>query len=185
MFMDGYRPSRIAQSYKKILKIGNKTVRPTDMINCFAHAFFNLTNGILIEYGFKIQDSSSFANLPIFLGPACCLDSAIYFAENVGLDVEECNRNDPIKHYGSWKVDAYFDSNRPDYHFFLQESEGIYSHKMGFIGGLNVMLHQPNLDFKGYEYQATYMVTNRNTSASNKYNKPLSLHTTTFTKLGY
>lgn len=178
VFKDGYRPSRLKQTYCMWIKTNNREgFNPIDICNCVAHAFFNPTNEILKNYGFDSQDDI-FGTFGANQGSAAVFSEILHFVKDVGLKVEECARDTTISNFKSWKVDAYFRyiSTNPDYHFMLQESRGIYSHKWGFSGDVSVLCEAPE-HYRNYDYCATYLITNIHADENNAYNKPLIEHT--------
>ncbi len=176
VFKAGYRPSRLKQSYRTWIKIGDHDeIHPIEVLNCLAHAFFNPTNEVLRDYKFtKSDDVFSFCNPTI--GPDKTFSEILHFVKDVGLKAEECGRNKTVNQFESWKVDAYFKCYPfADYHFMLQESKGIYSHKGGYVGDVQILCETPN-EYFGYDYFATYLITNVHANENNPYNKPLLEH---------
>ncbi len=176
VFKDGYRPSRLKQSYKTWIEGNDEGMCPREVFNCLGHAFFNPTNEVLKAYGFNKEDDI-FGTFNPYKGPAATFSEILHFVRDTGLKVEECGRKKTITTFGSWKVDAYFRPlfTNPDYHFMLQESKGIYSHKQGFDGDVSILCSAPT-EYRDYQYCATYLITNTHADENNKYNKPLFEH---------
>lgn len=177
VFKDGYRPSRLKQSYCRTIKMNDGSIiKPLKILNCVAHAFFNPTNQVLRDYGFSHEDAV-FGNFNPFKGPFSTFSEILHFVKDAGLKVEECSRKKQINQFGSWKVDAYFRMlfTNPDYHFMLQESRGIYSHKQGFDGDVAILCSAPK-EYNNYQYCTSFLITNIHADENNKYNKPLLEH---------
>ncbi|MBE7073888.1 MAG: hypothetical protein E7379_02215 [Clostridiales bacterium] len=133
LFSMGYMPSRGDESYKVIHK--NTNNETTFLVNCMAHSCFNLTNQQLAE--FDELDSKNFKQF-YWEGEE---QSEIYgrilkFVRRTGLKVERTSLSHSVGK-GQWKIAVYFidrvndERKKPDFHFILQEKDGVWSSKEG------------------------------------------------------
>lgn len=174
VFKDGYRPSRLLQSYYDVTV--DQYFDRSRITNCLAHAFFNLTNEILRDYGFTDDDKETFRD---WQGDAEKIFLDIeHFVSDVGLKIEKCPQKTILKDPKSWLVHAYYrpedDIWHKDFHFILDESPAgksvpFYTHRLGFRNEVMAYQGVPEKTFFNYTYQATYTVTNPNADFSNKY----------------
>ncbi len=180
VFKGGYRPSRLLQSYYDVT-VDQKFADVSQITNCLAHAFFNLTNDILLDYGFTKEDKETFRN---WQGDESTIfDDVVHFVRDTGLKVEECSKTIILKDPKSWLVHAYFRPEdepwaKKDFHFVLDESPAgksvpFYTHRLGFRNEVMAFQGVPEKIFFGYTYHATYTVTNPNADFSNKYTKSM------------
>lgn len=106
-----------------------------DLINCFAHACFNLSNNQIRELDINTVDMVNFSQ---FVPHRNASDLEIEknltsFVNSTGLRMRSCNPQGIMKS-NEWKVSLYL-CKQPDirdFHFFLQEKDGSWSSKYGY-----------------------------------------------------
>ena len=146
IFKDGYRPARGGEPYDFFYKetaIGLYT-------NCLGHAMFNLTNAQFADYDIRppryitenyycgfidsIDDLDYDYNADKYLLDVEKIFGEIEtFVRETGLKIEECSETFAPEDFNSWKVACYLSEGLADYHFMLQEQNGVWSSKNGFF----------------------------------------------------
>lgn len=160
IFKLGYIPQRrtsyyLACTYNQI---------PTALtINCFAHACFNLTEQLLIDYDFNYNDLASFAAFSTVSreNSDALADEFKTFVEATGLTFETCEKSENSLCQNEWKVALYYNYFNHDFHFLHQEKNGIWTCKRGLSYAINKIKTMPDI-FYGYEYYQTYKISNPN-----------------------
>lgn len=159
IFRQGYVPSRGAESYRSLLPNGVRICRVT---NCLEHACFNLTNKQLAECKIDTKSSDLFGNFE-----ALNISNEKYEADilklvrNVGLEVKKCPENKILKN-NQWKVAMYFEDmgDRRDFHFMLQEKNGMWSSKQGDLDTVEIYQEPPIVFKRTYVKYGIYEITN-------------------------
>ncbi len=168
-------PSRQYQSYNVIRQ--SDRINIENLINCFAHACFNLTNNIIIEQNFTLEECAYFRKFSINLeNPKLFEESIFEFINQTGLQIQPCFSNQQLDE-NQWKVALTFSKGGIDFHFMLQEKDGLWSSKCGRTDRIDKFRtlpknYQPNEVFV-YDLYKTYIITNpyvkinKHTSLSN------------------
>lgn len=106
-----------------------------DLINCFAHACFNLSNEQILRNNIDTLDMINFSQ---FVSNRDATDREIEenlssFVNATGLRMRTCNPEGLMKS-NEWKVALYLckQPDLRDFHFFLQERDGSWSSKYGY-----------------------------------------------------
>ncbi len=160
IYKHGYLPSRGTESYKVML---DEDVYAADLINCYGHACFNLTNRQLKEFGITSRDTNFLWCL--WEDPAAkfsyVAEQMEKFIRSTGLKVARCKPNEKTKS-NQWKIAVYYQSEGDidDYHFMLQEKSGIWSSKLGASDHVDTYDDLPRPYYRDYTFYATYIITN-------------------------
>ena len=158
IFKMGYSPSRGPQPYT-VLTPDN--IQTGHLVNCFAHACFNLTNELLIKFNFDYQDKQSFQYfIDENFSPDHTTTQLFNFIKNTGLQISPTVNN--IKS-NSWTVALYYRTiyENYDFHFLLKEKTG-WSSKMGISCKTETFLHLPKIFQRTYDLYGVYTITNPN-----------------------
>ncbi len=159
----GYIPSRGRESYQYTYLVDeNGNERTEDLsknVNCFGHAFFNLTNEFYVRYNIGKKDTEPFWHFGEKWGKTL-VEEVLDYAKKTGLEVNECSLTDKTD-FNQWKVAFYIKYGKnTDYHFFLQEADGSWSSKNGETPRLEIIHGELPKEWKGYSLQGVYCVTN-------------------------
>ncbi|MBE7073889.1 MAG: hypothetical protein E7379_02220 [Clostridiales bacterium] len=166
IFSLGYLPSRGDESYTLLHRDTN--IEFSKIANCLAHSFFNLTNEQLED--FNLFDSGTFRWFYLDENDERALDRVLEFVEKTGLKVEETSLEQDLAP-NQWKVAVYFRVREnknviPDFHFILQEKDGVWSSKEGAFPTIDYFQHPPEMFYSAYGSHFQYklygylMVTN-------------------------
>ena len=146
IFKQGYLPCREYQTY--YFSYATKTPKKknqmaSDIINCFGHAFFNLTNEKLQENSISETDTKPIWHFGEKYG-VYLIDEILDFVRATGLTVNECEAHDKMKD-NEWKVAFYTDinCNGKDYHFLRQERDGSWTAKNGETAKVEILHGDP------------------------------------------
>ena len=153
IYKKGYLPSRTKENYENL---------HTEMVNCFGHACFNLSNESLKKlYPCKDELFSFFRDFG-----SCGVRN--YFNEvkdritSVGLKIERSSITENIKN-NQWKI-AYFVMNDAfsgtDIHFMIQGNDGKWTSKVGKKPDLEVYDELPEVYHEKYDLMGVYIITN-------------------------
>lgn len=158
IFSLGYVPSRENQSYK--YKI-NRGMRTGDLINCFAHACFNLTNNQIKKFKISFEEANAFWHYYISEKGVDrnYITSITEFIESTGLSINVCRQNAKMN-YNQWKIAYYYNNEILDFHFMLQEKDGKWSSKLGSSRNLEYFEEVPKEYHKDYKLKGFYAITN-------------------------
>ena len=133
IFSMGYLPSRKDQTYQIVSQNGKTYGR---QMNCLAHACFNLTNELFDKLQFDDCDRYIFdAKRYPYEPEDHVVKNFIKKMQYCGLRVKKCKATTKTK-TNEWKVALYFGSTAmldKDYHFIIQESDGKWSSKVGWL----------------------------------------------------
>ena len=119
----GYTPSRGFQVY---------TMPNSSILNCLAHACFNMTDEVCKANNFTLADADSFRYFCAFSQEFTKL-SLFYFIEDTGLQLVPCEKQTSLKP-NEWEIALYFaigDTDYDDFHFLLRENNKTWSSKFG------------------------------------------------------
>lgn len=157
----GHLPSRGLTHYDKSILYAN----------CLEHACFNLSNAQLVE-NFSLAKSRLVFGHFENLRAKPLINEICEFVKSTGLVLTPCQPNDVLGPK-QWKVALYiFDDifcNNSDFHFLLQEKDGLWSEKFGFdrdislYGDLTQKIYPSNNPFddeNAYNFAGTYAITN-------------------------
>lgn len=163
VFKMGYYPRR---GYNDYLSYVNEC--PTSfLVNCFAHACFNLTDKMLQYFNFgPIETECYTINTKIIPENYSKIDQ--HFTEilnNVGLQVDQCNLRTKIENKSQWKVALYFSDIEQDFHFLLQEKDNRWSSKQGWLENVSIYNNLPNIYNETYKLFDIKKITNPNAKA--------------------
>lgn len=172
VFKDGYRPARGNESYfaDNTYDAKSRTFL-VDRVNCFGHTF-NLRNQQFKDYGFKPYNLYGSFDIEKLKQPSAFAQDLLDFIKETGLRVTECDPNEPITDFKSWKIALYFAPT--DFHFLLEDAPQKWSSKLGFVCGV---AWRPKLPLKynnaqhNYDFYNTYQITNPNADENNRYVK--------------
>ena len=158
IFSLGYIPSRENQSYKFKLNNGLKT---GDLINCFFHACFNLTNNQIKKFKISFEEADVLWHYyPTEKGvDRNYISTLVKFIESTGLSINECKQNTKMN-YNQWKIAYYYNNQNFDFHFMLQEKDGKWSSKLGSSRNLEYFEEAPKEYHKDYKLEGFYAITN-------------------------
>ncbi|MBQ8908828.1 MAG: hypothetical protein IJY90_00850 [Clostridia bacterium] len=173
----GYLPARGNQSYRMV---HTSTAREmTFLVNCVAHTFFNLTNQQLEN--FDSLDGMNFRGF-LFEDEDCSVSykRVIDFVKRTGLNVTNTSFKAPVED-NSWRVAVYFqiDDNGKygaDFHFLLEENDGMWSSKEGSFPDLIYYSKPPKIlashhdKTKQYKLHGYLRVSNPNIELQNAQN---------------
>ena len=167
IFELGYVPSRGDETYSFKTK---NSILTGNILNCFAHACFNLTNEQIDElnlYEDEIFDLQGYnrSNLSQMKKE----DVAQHFAgliKDAGLIVEPC-LEETVLNGNQWKIALYFDEiefggskSLRDFHFLIQEEDGSWSGKAGYTPRVKKFDKlTEKLDYY-YSFYECYAITN-------------------------
>lgn len=157
----GHVPNRELENYFYITQ-NNEDV--CMCINCFAHACFNLSNEDIEMLGITEKHGQFFGNFNgFFTTPDEGLERQIVdFVEKTGLQMRPVLKHDEALNRNQWKVAMYIDHMNwfgKDFHFFLQEKDGSWSHKQGYSS--NVQKKETiGEKHQQYDYYKTFIITN-------------------------
>jgi len=136
----GHMPARGGERYDIVHPVYNEKNGYVvnyygDLINCFAHACFNLSNKQIRENDINPIDMINFSQ---FVPSKEATDFEIErnissFVNSTGLIMRTCNPEGIMKS-NEWKVALYLckQPDLRDFHFFLQEKDGTWSSKYGY-----------------------------------------------------
>lgn len=158
IYKKGYLPSRKQQSYKLYVERSG-FVTFSDMINCFAHACFNLRNEHIKNYKISQKETSIFWELGPHKTAKETFEVISEFVKQTGLNIQETTESKKVKPY-QWKVAFYFEDTTKDIHFVLQEKEGVWSSKSGSIPTIKLYRELPYVINNSYELVGVYVITN-------------------------
>ena len=139
--------------------------------NCLEHACFNFSNDQLIDNFSLAKSRFTFAAFDQ-LEAKPLINEICEFVKSTGLILTPCNPKDIIGPK-QWKIALYIFENKThketDFHFLLQEKDGLWSEKFGFnkeislYGDLRQKVFATNNPFddeNAYELVETYTITN-------------------------
>ena len=176
-FKQGYFPSRDRQSYGVFLP--QAKIQAQNLVNCMAHACFNLTNAQLNTPAF--QEFKGFYTGGMVDGNTDTkevqTEKMLHFIKEVGLKVEECDPDAVLKDFRSWKVGLYFRYSDVwedlDYHYCLQEKDNTWSSKFSSYLQLDHFEYLRAYMLNGYEFEKCFIITNPNADENNQYVKEM------------
>lgn len=171
IFRNGYVPARGSESYRVRLSNGK---RASELVNCLEHACFNLTNEQLDKCGLNKNNSGLFGdiNLNFIKFNRYYEESLLGIIKCVGLKVKRCSEVNSLKN-NQWKVALYFEYSDVfrDFHFMLQEKNGLWSSKLGDLDTIEIYEEPPLVYKRSYVKYGTYKITNPYIESGKKDNK--------------
>lgn len=157
VYKRGYLPSRGDESYRLSFPNG---IKYYDVINCVAHACFNLNNDILGKIGLRREEYGAFRDFGgLFYNREKIGRNIFNFIRGVGLKIEPCHEDEKIK-FNQWKIATFFDTNHKDMHFMLQERDGRWSSKQGNHENIDYFDEIPKRYNGKYDFCGTFVITN-------------------------
>lgn len=153
-----YVASRGDESY---MEETDKYFNPRRIVNCFAHACFNLKNEHFKKFNIGVDCEGYFRHF-VHLDnndADLVLKEMKDFVESTGLQMQECALTDTPKD-NQWKVAYYYDPEISAYHFMLQEKDGRWSSKFACEGKLEYFNQPPKIFDEIYPLQKILMITN-------------------------
>ncbi|MBP3432016.1 MAG: hypothetical protein J6K39_04110 [Clostridia bacterium] len=158
IYKKGYIPARGNQTYKYVAKSANSEV--SELVNCFAHACFNLTNQQLTDCQITSESSRIFWKFPIDGFRSHDILRMKKILAQTGLEVKRC-KADQRPENNQWKVAFYCDGAWGDIHFMLQERNGTWSSKLGAQRKIEKFgTTYPPKKYDTYKLHSFYMITN-------------------------
>lgn len=136
----GYLPARGGERYDIMHPVYNEKNGYLvncygDLINCFAHACFNLSNRQIRDLNIDTLDMVNFSQfVPSYNASNQEIENNLTsFVRATGLKMNACNPEGLMK-ANEWKVALYLCKapDLRDFHFFLQEKDGTWSSKYGY-----------------------------------------------------
>ena len=161
-----YVPARGSQSYSEK---HNGGFCFSNIVNCFAHACFNLTNDQLNDFS-TLECQCYFGHKIDYLEQPTKEIKAnlFYFIKDTGLTVRRTFKSAKLKE-NQWLVALYFgiylfDGKNQDFHFLLKEKDGTWSGKIGTTQKVEYYKIPPK-DFVStcnykYKLDGFYVITN-------------------------
>lgn len=135
-------------------------------VNCFAHACFNLSNEEIEKLGITESQGQFFGTFNSdFTTPDEGLErQVVSFVEKTGLEMKPLLKQSETLNRNQWKVAMYIDHSGlslfgKDFHFFLQEQDGSWSHKRGYFSNVE-RKEIIGERYQKYDYYKTYVITN-------------------------
>lgn len=166
IFELGYVPSRRGESYYYKTQSGDLT---KDLVNCFGHACFNLTNEMFDKFDITIEDKY---DMQAITGRIDSLSKKqvslklLDFVRDIGLMVERCPKEAKLK-ANQWKIALYFDQITfgketflRDFHFMKQENDNSWTSKISFTSRVAVEEDLPKQFTNYYRLYDVYKITN-------------------------
>lgn len=154
IYKKGYMPEREKEKYSEL---------HAEVVNCFGHACFNLSNNDLDEFKCYFDELKDFFRKFEVIGIQNYFKEAKNRIQQVGLKIEQSSLKEPIKK-NQWKI-AYYVMYDPsisssDLHFMIQSQDGKWISKMGKHTELEVFNKLPNVFHRDYELCGIYKITN-------------------------
>lgn len=153
VYKKGYLPAREKMKYSKL---------HTSVVNCFAHACFNLTEKDLKELNPYMPELHDFFCNFDNCGVGNYIKKATEKIEKVGLKFEKSSLEEKIKE-NQWKVAYYVMHDEflgNDLHFMIQCKDGKWTSKVGLMSKIEVYEKLPETYHEDYDLVGIYKITN-------------------------
>ena len=157
VFKQGYMPQRGTQTYMYAYCF-DPEVLMGDIINCFGHAAFNLTNEMIEKLGLTMEELEPIWRFGEKQNQGVTFSDEIEgFIRQTGLKIEPCGLHTKMKK-NQWKIAYYMRhlSEGIDYHFILQEKDGRWSSKNGQRPKVETFVSDPPKMWKDKYYLCGY-----------------------------
>ena len=144
----GYTPSRGFQIY---------TMPNSSILNCFAHACFNMTDEVCKENNINLSDSDSFRYFCDF-SQDFTKKSLFYFIEETGLEIMPCEKHTSLKP-NEWEIGLFFaigDTDYDDFHFLLRENNNVCSSKFGYDAKIEKIKDKNVISYLNSNHSTSY-----------------------------
>ena len=153
IYKKGYMPEREKDRYATLY---------ADIVNCFGHACFNLTNDSLRELDDYKDELIDFFRNFYGIGFANYFNEAKNRIRQVGLKIEQSSPSEKMQK-NQWKIAYYvmhdeFSGN--DLHFLIQERDGKWNGKLGTNPAVEVFDKLPKVYNDKYHLAGIYKITN-------------------------
>ena len=159
----GYVPHRELENYFYTTQ-SNQDV--CSIVNCFGHACFNLTNEQIEQLGINESHGQFFGTFASEeTTPDIGLErQVVNFVKKTGLEIRPISKYEGGLDNNQWKVAMYIDHSglglfAKDFHFFRQEKDGTWTHKMGYFSNVE-QKDFPGEKYQRYDYYKTFVITN-------------------------
>ena len=153
IYKKGYMPEREKEKYSEL---------HAEVVNCFGHACFNLSNKILDEFALHQADLMDFFRNFNGFGIHNYFKESVNRIEKVGLKINVSSLKEPVKK-NQWKI-AYYVMNNifsgSDLHFMIQAKDGKWYSKLGKNPGVEVFDKLPKVFHGKYKLSGIYKITN-------------------------
>lgn len=153
----GYMPQRGLQTYMFAYCFDPEIVMG-DIINCFGHAVFNLTNEMIVKLGLTMEEIEPMWRFGEKQAQGIKFTDEIEdFVRQTGLKIEPCELHTKMKK-NQWKIAYYMrhPAEGLDYHFILQERDGRWSSKNGQRPKVETFVSDPPKMWKDKYYLCGY-----------------------------